>query len=146
MFLCSQECPVKHDKSCCFECDRKSECEDACKNNPNDCEDATEIKEGENPVELFKQGQMGIITKIATIVLSKKKLDEQEKQLKQQLQEAMEKLGVKKFDSDVLSITYVAATTQTTVDSKKLKEKHPAIYTECSKTGNKSAYVKIDVK
>jgi predicted phage-related endonuclease len=58
----------------------------------------------------------------------------------------MELHGVKKFESDVLNLTYIAATTATSVDSKKLKADHPEIYDECSKVSNKKAYVKVVVK
>ena len=58
----------------------------------------------------------------------------------------MEKCNIKKFESDILNITYVAESTKTSIDSAKLKKKYPAIADECSKTSNKSAYIKVEVK
>ncbi len=77
---------------------------------------------------------------------SKAKIEAQEKALKEQLKSAMEEFGIKKFEKENLVLTYIAATTATSVDSKKLKENHPDIFVECSKKSNKSAYVKVTVK
>ena len=60
--------------------------------------------------------------------------------------DAMEEYGVKMFDNDLLKVTYIAATTATSIDSAKLKKKYPAIAEECSKTSAKSAYVKVEIK
>ena len=58
----------------------------------------------------------------------------------------MEKYGVKKFESDILNITYVAESVATSIDSAKLKKLHPDIAEECSKVSKKSAYIKVEVK
>lgn len=58
----------------------------------------------------------------------------------------MENCNIKKFESDILNLTYVAETTATSIDSAKLKKKYPDIAAECSKTSKKSAYVKVVVK
>ena len=78
--------------------------------------------------------------------MHKKAIEEQEKAMKAALYEAMEKYGVKKFESDVLNLTMVYPTTSTSVDSAKLKKKYPEIFAECSKTTTKSGYVKITLK
>lgn len=76
----------------------------------------------------------------------KKQLEEQEKALKDQIKQAMEKFGVKKFESEQLTITYVGETTAVSVDTTKLKKKlHPDIAEECSKTSVKSAYIKVEI-
>ena len=76
----------------------------------------------------------------------KKQCEAQEKELKDQLKKAMEEYGIKKFESDILNITYVAETTSTSVDSAKLKRKYPQVAEECSKTSKKSSYIKVEVK
>lgn len=146
MIKCKNSCPRGQFEGCCFECELKETCEEACELNPSECGDSIMDDAGEAGLQLFQQGQMAVIQKIADIVTAKKKLEEQEKDLKVKLKDAMERCNIKKFSSDILNITYVAATTATSVDSKKLKEKHPKIYKECSKTSNKSAYVKVEVK
>ena len=145
MIKCSGECPFDKGNICCFYCDGKFECNEACATNPECCPDAV-VVDDLTPVAMFELVQAAAIKTIAEICTAKKKLEEQEKQLKEQLLNAMEANNVKSFSNDVLKITYVAATTANSVDSKKLKEKYPNIAAECSKTSNKSAYVKVKVK
>ena len=97
-------------------------------------------------MEVFQKSQLDVLNKISTILTEKKRLEAQEKELKEKLKEAMEKYNVKKFESDILNITYVAETTTTSIDSKKLKQKYPEIAEECSKTTKKSAYVRVAIK
>lgn len=146
MIKCKNSCPTGQFDGCCFECELKAACEEACGLIPSECGDSIMEEAAEAGLEVFQQGQVAVIQKIADIVTAKKALEEQEAELKTKLKEAMEKCNIKKFESDILNITYVAETTSTSVDSKKLKEKHPAIYEECSKTSKKSAYVKVTVK
>lgn len=143
MIKCKNSCPTGQFDGCCFECDLKETCKDVCGSNPSECGDS--IIE-EVSLQVFENANVDIIRNIADIVTAKKQLEEKEKDLKEKLKIAMEFYGVKKFTSDILNITYVAETTTTTVDSKKLKDKHPEIYAECSKVSKKSAYVKVEVK
>lgn len=136
------ECP-RGKNMCCFSCDEMQTCEEVCTLDDKTCEKA--INE-ETALAEFETGQVAILQSIANLVIQKKKLEEEEKQFKEKLQKAMEDYGIKKFESDVLNITYVAATTSTSVDSAKLKKKYPDIAEECSKVSNKSAYVKVVIK
>lgn len=147
MIKCKNSCPLDKFDGCCFECDLKESCDETCELIPSSCgESIMEEASEETGLEVFKQGQIAVIQKIVDIVTAKKKLEEQEKELKEKLKEAMEKCNVKKFESDILNITYVAETTSTSIDSTKLKKKYPDIAAECSKTSKKSAYVKVTVK
>ncbi len=147
MIRCKNECPLNKFDGCCFACELKETCEEACALDPYDCGDSImEDLDEETALQVFQQGQMSVLHEIANIVNQKKKLESEEKQLKAKLQEAMEQYNIKKFESDVLNITYVAPTTTTSVDSTKLKKKYPDIYKECSKTSNRSAYITIKVK
>ena len=147
MIKCKNSCPLDKFEGCCFECDLKETCEEVCGLNPSKCGDSImdEVSE-ETRLQVFQQGQLAVLQKIADIVTAKKKLEEQEKALKEILKDAMERCNIKKFESDILNITYVAETTATSIDSAKLKKKYPAIAEECSKTSKKSAYVKVTVK
>lgn len=147
MIKCKNSCPLDKFDGCCFECELKETCDESCELIPSECGDSIiEEESEETALQVFQQGQMAVIQKIADIVTAKKKLEEQEKELKEKLKEAMEKCNIKKFESDILNITYVAATTATSIDSAKLKKKYPDIAAECSKSSNKSAYVKVSVK
>lgn len=147
MIKCKNSCPLEKFDGCCVECEFKNTCKEVCGLNPSECDDSImeEVSE-EIALETFKNGQSAIIQKISDLVLTKKQLDEEEKKLKEKLKEAMEFYGVKKFENDHLTITYVAETTTTTIDTSKLKKKYPEIAEECSRTSKKSAYVKITVK
>ena len=146
MIKCKNDCPTGKGWGCCFECELKAACEEACELIPSECGDSIMEESGEAGLEVFQQGQVAVIQKIADIVTAKKALEEQEADLKAKLKDAMEKCNIKKFESDILNITYVAETTSTSIDSTKLKKKYPAIAEECSKTSKKSAYVKVTVK
>ena len=83
---------------------------------------------------------------IASLTAHKKAIEDQEKEMKAKLYEAMVKFGVDKFESDVLNLTLVKPTNATSIDSAKLKKKYPDIASECSKTTAKAGYVKITLK
>lgn len=151
MIKCKTECPTGRFEGCCFYCEVKG-CKDKCGQAPGDCEDAIMVDDvvseqnEEQALEAFKGGQLAVLQGIASVVQQKKELEAKEAELKVKLQEAMEAYGIKKFTSDILNITYVAATTSTSIDSAKLKKKYPDIAAECSKTSNKKAYIKVEVK
>lgn len=143
MIKCNNECPLGKFDGCCHSCPDIKTCKDACESNPNTCGEAT--FDEETGLVAFKEQQLSVLQQIADLITTKKKLEEQEKKLKDKLKEAMEKYGIKKFDSDILKITYIAETTATSIDSAKLKKKYPAIADECSKTSKKSAYIKVEI-
>lgn len=134
---------------CCFTCPERIGCDSSCEefNSEDDfqktgCEEAEEIGE---MVDLNTQVP-DVIKAISNLCTQKKQIEEQEKLMRQKLQEAMEQYGVKKFENDVISVTYVAPTTRTSIDSTKLKKELPDIAKKYSKTSNVSASVKITVK
>ena len=147
MIKCENPCPLDKFDGCCVECEFKNTCERVCGLNPSDCGDSIldDISE-ETGLELFTQGQAVRIKRIVDIVSAKKILEKEEKQLKEQLKEAMEICNIEKFESNLLNITYVAETTTNNIDSKKLKKKYPEIAEECSRESKRSAYVKITMK
>lgn len=146
MIKCKNSCPLEKFDGCCVQCADRECCSEVCEQAVNyaKCEDA--IFDEENAVVEFENQQLAVLQQIATVVNMKKQCEEQEKELKDKLKQAMEKYGVKKFTSDVLDITYVAETTSTSIDSAKLKKLHPEIAEECSKVSKKSSYIKVEVK
>ena len=149
MIKCKTECPVEKFEGCCFFCEVKS-CKEKCTKAPSDCEDAITVDDEpvneEKALEAFRGNQLTVLEQISKLIIQKKEIEKAEADLKVKLQEAMEQYGIKKFTSDILNITYVAATTSTSIDSAKLKKLHPDIAAECSKTSSKKAYIKIEVK
>lgn len=136
-------CPHEYD-CCCFECDEFKECESACNLKPETC-NQSEI-EGETSLEVFKNANVEVINSIAQLTVAKKKIEDQEKDMKEKLLAAMEKYGITKFDNELIKITYFAPTTTTSIDSTRLKNEKPEIAKEYSKTSNKKSYIKIEVK
>jgi len=89
---------------------------------------------------------MTVLQNIADLCTTKKQIEAQEKELKDKLKQAMEQFGIKKFESDILNITYVPEGTQSKVDTTKLKKLYPDIAEECTKVSKTSAYIKVTVK
>ncbi len=85
------------------------------------------------------------IEKIKNFEKVKAEMDLMQKDLKQQLKDKMESLGIKKFIANGLCATIKNATTRTTLDSKKLKEELPDIYEEYSKTSDVASSITLTV-
>ena len=128
---------------CCFHCPKLMSCGDACGCDHKNCD---ELVQEETELQVMQSAVPEAIKIITEINIQKKKLDEQEKLMRVKLLEAMETFGVKKFENEHVSFTYIAPTTKTSIDSAKLKKKYPDIAEECSKVSNVSASVRISVK
>ena len=76
----------------------------------------------------------------------KKAAEKAEKDMKEELQKALDKYGFVGLENDILKITYVEPTTKTAIDSKAVKRKYPKVFEECSKTSPVKGYIKIQVK
>lgn len=129
-------------QNCCFFCDKKDTCKDACDEMEEKCEEQVE----ETDLQVIESTVPDVLKAITDITVQKKKLEEQEKLMKEKLLQAMEEHGVKSFENAKVKFMYVAPTTRTTIDSKKLKADHPDIAEAYSKTSNVSASVRITVK
>ena len=137
-------CPHDYD-FCCYECEGKKDCESKCNLKPENCNNS-EITSDEKSLQTFKTNNIDVINAIAQISVNKKQIEQQEKDMKEKLLEAMEKYGITKFETDLIKITYYAPSTATTIDSTKLKKEKPEIALKYSKVSNKKSYIKIDVK
>lgn len=145
MIKCENCCPLNKFEGCCHSpCPYLEDCPDACEETYSKCGQA--MFDEETGLQVFELGQLQTLQKIAILSRQKKALEEQEKTLKAALYEAMERYGVKKFESPVLNLTRVDPTTSTGIDSAKLKKNYPDIFKECSKTSAKAGYVKITLK
>ena len=144
MIKCNTECPMEKFNGCCHFCPDRGSCEHSCSEDHNVCGEAT--FDEETGLSEFKTTQLATLNAITSLTAHKKAIEEQEKQMKAALYEAMVKYGIKKFESDVLNLTLVEPTTATSIDSTKLKKKYPDIAAECSKSSAKAGYVKITLK
>lgn len=128
---------------CCFFCDKRSTCEDVC----DDMEEFCEEQEEENELSIIESAVPDVLKAITDITVQMNKLEEQQKLMKQKLMGAMEEFGVKKFENDKVSFTYVAPTTRKTLDKEKLEADHPEInLSDYDKESKVSASVRIKVK
>lgn len=141
------ETPTCGQSICCFYCDRKDSCEEACGDAKDGvaqkCQDAFSE---ENALLTMKKDAAAVIKAIADLTIQKKKIEDQEKEMRAQLVKAMEQYGVKKFESDSVTFTYTAPTVRNSIDSVKLKKELPDVAAKYMKTSNVSASVKIEVK
>lgn len=148
MIKCKNSCPLGKFDGCCRHCPEWGEvgekCPESCVEHPNECGES--VFDEETALQEFRTTQLATLNAIASLTAHKKAIEDQEKQMKAALYEAMEKYGIKKFESDVLNLTFVEPTTATSVDSNKLKKKYPDIAAECSKITTKAGYVKITLK
>lgn len=69
-----------------------------------------------------------------------------EQEIKRDLQEAMEKYDVKKWDNEVFTATYVAPTTRRRFDTKLFKEELPELYQEYEIESEVKGSVRIKYK
>lgn len=135
-------CPIDGARICCMECASKDNCTERCNN--SECKYfKTETKTG---LTAFKSNSVAVINTITEIEQQKKALEEKSKSIREQLQQAMEKYGIMKFENDAIKLTYVAPTTRSTLDSAKLKKEMPEIAQKYTKTSNVKASVRIEVK
>lgn len=134
---------------CCYFCADRANCKYACGEEENPCSSCYDDEAptgGLAPLDAFKVTTGNAIKKIADLELAKKNIENDESALREQLLQAMEKYGVKKFETDAVTFTYVAPTTRNTIDSKALKAEQPDIAALYTKTSNVKASVKITVK
>lgn len=87
-----------------------------------------------------------IVNQIVEFNKEKLKMDLIEKQLKEEIKEAMEKNNVTKLEFGELKVSYRNASTRTSLDSKRLKEELPDIYEEYSKTTEVASSISISVE
>lgn len=103
-----------------------------------------------NEVQAFENKHLAIMTAIAIHTQQEKALAEKSKELKAELEKAMDEYGIKSIDNDLIKITRVEASTSTSLDVTKLKAEEPELYGELlgdyPKTTNRKAHVKFTVK
>ena len=136
------DCVQDRGNFCCCECNE--DCSDRCEMTPDTC--GSSVTEETTDLTLFQNKAMAAMQKIAELDLQKKQLEAQDKAVRQELQEAMDKYGVKKFENDILKITYVEPTTRTSIDSARLKKELPAVAEKYSKISQVKGSVRIEVK
>jgi predicted phage-related endonuclease len=88
----------------------------------------------------------GIFNAIKELDTQASELANRKAEMKEQLLVAMENSNVKKFENDILTITYVAPTTRVGVDTDKLKAEYEEVYLQCIKETPVKASIRIKLK
>lgn len=103
-----------------------------------------------NEVAQFENKYLAVMTAIAIHTQQEKELAKKTKELKADLEKAMDEHGIKSIDNHLIKITRVEASTTTSVDFKKMQEEEPKLYAELledyPKVTNRKAHVKFTVK
>lgn len=89
---------------------------------------------------------MPALKQLQELEIQSAKIEDIKKKLKEDLLKAMKKHGVKKWDNEVMIVTYTDSTTRTNVDSAKLKEELPDVFKKYSKTSNVKSSIRIKLK
>lgn len=144
MIKCNNECPLSKFDGCCQCCPENKDCPETCGHEPGSCGEAA--FDEESGLVAFQNTQLATLNAIASLAAHKKAIEEQEKAMKAALLSAMEQYGITKFESDVLTLIYVAPTVSHGIDTAKLKKKYPDAAADCAKDTPKVGYVKITLK
>jgi hypothetical protein len=98
----------------------------------------------------FENRYLQVMQDLATLTRKEKALAESNKQLKAQLEVAMDANDIKSIDNEYLKITRVAASSTTSIDLKKLEKQEPNLHKELlddyPKVNNRKSHVKFTVK
>lgn len=101
-------------------------------------------------IQVFENQHMQVFQQLAQVTKTKKQLEEQEKNFKEQLEKAMDEHGIKSIDNQYLKITRVGESSSTSIDLKALEKEEPKLYAELledyPKVTNKKAYLTFKVK
>lgn len=128
---------------CCHFCPDKDDCNFAC-DSTADCPDM--VKEPD-PLEVMQNLLPDRIQEVTDLMIQVKKAEERIVEIKESLLKAMEDNGVKKFENEQISFTYVGPSIRTTFDKKKLEKDHPELdLSKYNKTSAVKASVRIQVK
>ncbi len=104
---------------------------------------ATQLDQTATEIE---QIQTAITEKIRDLQVDLQTAQKRDSDLRTQLKTVMAETGTKNWESELFSITYVAPSTRVIVDSKRLKEENPELYSKYSKESKVTDSVRITLK
>lgn len=98
----------------------------------------------------FENKHMAVMAEIQALTKQEKAISTQVKDLKMELEQAMDEHNIKSIDNEFLKITRVGPSETTSIDIKKMKEKEPDLHEELladyPKVTKRKAYVRFTVK
>lgn len=103
-----------------------------------------------NQVQVFENKYLAQMQQLQQLVSQKKELEKIEKDIKKELEEAMNKYNIKSIDNEFLKITRVEASELVSIDLTAMKKKEPDLYDDLlkdyPKVTKRNAYVRFTVK
>lgn len=99
---------------------------------------------------LFNEKYATQFKQLAEMIKAKKAIEESEKEVRKQLEDAFEKYGITKLDNPHLKISFIKATETLSVDLKTFQaaepEEYKALLADYPKVTKRKAYVKFEAK
>lgn len=103
-----------------------------------------------NELQKFEEQYLESFKQLQKLSKAKKKVEAEEKAVKQQLEKALLEYNIKSIDNEFVRITYVEGTASKSIDSKKIQAQSPDFYDKLikqyEKVTVKKPYVRITVK
>lgn len=103
-----------------------------------------------NEISQFEKNNLTYFLELSRLTSQKKQLEKQEKEIKQQIQESMEKYDVQSIDNEHIKISYVEPKPSITIDLKQLEKKENELYEgllkDYPKETIKKPYLKFTVR
>lgn len=128
---------------CCYWCPDIDGCRYACLDTDEGCPDIVEEETGLEQIQKVLPFKMEDIT---DLMVWMKEAEAKIAEMKESLLKAMEANGIKKFENDRITVSYVAPTTRKTFDKKALQKDYPDIDLEqYNKVSNVKSSVRIQV-
>lgn len=90
--------------------------------------------------------EQAITKAVATQQATLKQLQEQDKQIREAIRQAMDEQHISKWENDIVSLTNIAPTTRTGVDTKRLKAEQPEIFEQYKKETPVKGSLRIKIK
>jgi hypothetical protein len=112
----------------------------------------TDLEEFHNPIDekinedVMLNKTLQVCKSIEALENEKKQLDAEFEKLKTGLLELMKANGVKKFENDLIRLTYKEKSTRVSLDSKRLKEEQPEVFENYKKETEVKESILIKIK
>lgn len=103
-----------------------------------------------NEIQVFETKYIAKMAELQRLAKAKKEMEAVEKEIKADLEKAMDEYGIKSIDNEYLKITRIEASSSTSIDLATMKKKEPELYAELledyPKVTNRKPYVRFTVK
>lgn len=100
------------------------------------------VMSGEN----LPDSTRNLMLEVSELMVQERIIAEKKKTLTENLQKLMEDNGIKKFDNEYFSATYIPESESKTFDSTTFKKEHPDMFIQFQKTSRRKASIRITLK